>query len=823
MAFSTIISVILAVLVGAFLLAAGIFLIGKIFGITFLVLRNIFRFIGHEITDVLRFVSSVLASVLFAPLVVLSIVIGRWSASKHYAGALMDELRGAGRCVYRVCISNPARLFGLGYALEGVEQRVPGAMAAAPTRDKPNKKRVGMFDGYKIVGSLKGGGSGGKLYIAEPDEVKQAVFAKRKLGEVDQVVIKVFSLNDGSSLPQIVRESRALDAARQLGLVLEHEMTPDRFYYVMRYVPGESLSVVTQRMHTMSSSDGLGNEELAQAMGYARDLLVALDTYHNAELWHKDVKPDNIIVDGRDRDATAHLVDFGLITPMRSAMTLTTHGTEYFRDPELVRQALRGVKVHPIDGSKFDVYAAGAVLFSMIENSFPAHGGLSQLTKRCPEALRWITRRAMAEYDRRYPSAAAMLADLHVVMQASDPFKLRPVDLPSVSQGDQAAEDMVDSIPVPHPDDSVEPYFARQAGSPVPPRVAPPQRAPGARVGRPKTSIIDFWSGRYSVAGAVVATPKGKKQRSKRRGTPAGEAAFMHVSAERAGHRPLRDVSDRAPAREQVRSARARAQQRRDAASQRIGNARAHRRGRKGDYSNTPGAAVVFAGLLGFVVLFVGVGLLGALFMGSTRNAQNQATVVMSVPAVDASVAPGTNAASASTPQTPDAPDASGSTVFASSDGTVVINHTTTEHHTAALATVEAKLLLVPMLPQPIEPDLLFDLESGVHSMTHQGVEFVGSILPGEGDEIAIDMTAALRNAIGSTPMDTPDYPLHVQEWLATQPLDGVLLMYNQPSEPDNRRALLVTDRFHTNVPLNERTVETMLNVLSGNGYTGDE
>ncbi|MCP6440745.1 hypothetical protein NL474_30330, partial [Klebsiella pneumoniae] len=77
----------------------------------------------------------------------------------------------------------------------------------------------------------------------------------------------------------------------------------------------------------------------------------------------------------------------------------TTHGTEYFRDPEMVRLALRGVKVQEVDGAKFDLYAAGAVLYSMIENSFPAHGVLSPINKRCPEALRWIVRRAMADYD----------------------------------------------------------------------------------------------------------------------------------------------------------------------------------------------------------------------------------------------------------------------------------------------------------------------------------------------------------------------------------------------------------------------------------------
>ncbi|HIB69855.1 MAG TPA: hypothetical protein EYO33_33455 [Phycisphaerales bacterium] len=92
MSVATLVTVLLAILAGAFALAAIIFLIGKIFGFTFLILGNIFRFIGAEVTDALRFVSSVLASVLFAPLVVLSIVIGRWSASKHYAGSLRVPL-----------------------------------------------------------------------------------------------------------------------------------------------------------------------------------------------------------------------------------------------------------------------------------------------------------------------------------------------------------------------------------------------------------------------------------------------------------------------------------------------------------------------------------------------------------------------------------------------------------------------------------------------------------------------------------------------------------------------------------------------------------
>ena len=40
----------------------------------------------------------------------------------------------------------------------------------------------------------------------------------------ERVVIKCFALSEGSSLPQMLRESRALECAKQLGLVYEHEI-----------------------------------------------------------------------------------------------------------------------------------------------------------------------------------------------------------------------------------------------------------------------------------------------------------------------------------------------------------------------------------------------------------------------------------------------------------------------------------------------------------------------------------------------------------------------------------------------------------------------
>lgn len=496
------------------------------------VFARIFGFIGGEIADIARSIGALITTIVLIPLVLGTIVIGRWSASAHFGRAVQREFGTLGGCIYRIFLGHPARLFGLAPLTEGLERRIPEVVRATPGADKP-AGRAGQFDGYKIVGSLMGGGSGAKLYIAEPDAIKRATFERQGFRDVGRVVIKTFSIKDGSTLPQIVRESRALDAARRLGFVLDHDLTPERFFYITRYVPGESLGLVTQQLHAAGSA-GLSGRELSRAMKYTADLLGTLNAYHQGGLWHKDVKPDNIII----HDDTAHLVDLGLVTPLRSAMTLTTHGTEYFRDPEMVRMALKGVKVHQVDGARFDVYAVGAVMYSVIENSFPAHGGLSQISKRCPDALRWIVRRAMTDYDKRYLCAADMLADLEAVRAASDPFAVRLADLPSVRGGAAPSE------PAPaHSHDPFAPHANPHATPQAAPHAAPfaastphapepqshphaqPHAAPNAAAGfdphaapqgatsrrRPRIVVTDWFRGRYAVTGSEdvnVANPR---------------------------------------------------------------------------------------------------------------------------------------------------------------------------------------------------------------------------------------------------------------------------------------------------------------------------
>ena len=772
-AIPTALGVILMILLATVALAAGLFVLVKLFGLVWVVFSAIFTFIGREISDAVRLIGSVVLAIVFVPLVVLSVIIGRWSASAHYGRALMSEVGAAGQCIYRMLIGNPARLLGLRGAVEGLEQRLPAAIADAPGADKPSR-RAGMFEGYKILASLPGGGSGGKLYVAEPEDVKQAALERRGLGTIDRVVIKVFSQREGSTLDQIVRESRALEAARELGLVLEHKSETERFYYVMRYVPGDSLAVVTQRLHAESDSGGLGEKQLGLALAYAGDLLSSLETYHRGGLWHKDVKPDNIIVDAGE-GGRAHLVDFGLVTPMRSAMTLTTHGTEYFRDPELVRQALRGVKVHQIDGAKFDVYSAGAVLYSVIENSFPAHGGLSRVSKRCPEALRWIVRRSMAEYDNRYPTARAMLDDLRAVAAARDPFKMRPADLPSMRAGGAplVGEDQ------PGLDESGE---TLAAASPVPPAPATPPASPepAAPRGRtrPKIRLANWWSGRYTVDGERVEPAAAGMTPAPGVGAPSVDDAVV-------------PMAQRRPASEQLESARRRAQVRRQRAMERIGSrsgsrgAPGLRRQRRKAANHASGMNAGVAVAL-FLFLAASVGLAGGLISFANMRSERG--------------------------------------VLAEAHAEASVSVSEAEAFLATAAPLRARVLMVSDVDYTLIPGDEALYAGAIGAMQQLGVEFVGDVpgrVPGPAGEEdpSLEWIAVARATRGQVPIDDAELPERlllalraIQSETGAAAPDALLLLAPEPAGTEGVRYVLVSPG---NVTTGPAAVESIPAVVS--------
>ena len=471
---TSILSLFLLLLIAAAGLAGVILLLTVGMRLVVSVLSRIFGFVTGEIGDLIILVLSIIGLFIAAPLAVFFLVLGRWGSANAQARAFGDRIARVGHAIGSVLLVRPLRLIYLDSPANAVKEALPGYMpdgaglleAKRLRKEKPVRTKVtetvsedmNHFEGFDLVGSLRAGGSGARLFIAKPSEARRA----RLDGQPEKIVIKAFTLEQGSTLPAIIRESRALEGARRMGLVLEHHLEDERFWYVMPYHAGDQFGTVIERLHRKAGSRGLRGKSLVESMSYVRDLLQTLIRFHDAGLWHKDVKPDNLIV----HDGSVHLVDLGLVTSLQSSLTLTTHGTEYFRDPELVRMALRGVKVHEVDGAKFDIFGAGAVLYFALENDFPAHGGLSDFTRPVPDALRWIVRRAMADYDKRYDSTAAMLADLDTVAAAEDPWSILPAELPSMQADGNHA------VPPPPLVRTRPTRVVRSVHMPLPPRAA---------------------------------------------------------------------------------------------------------------------------------------------------------------------------------------------------------------------------------------------------------------------------------------------------------------------------------------------------------------
>ena len=458
-ALGVVLKVLVALALPILLIVVAVRVLGAVISGLFRILGGATGFIGREIREVLHLAGAAVTATITGVLALCNGLIGRIPTMRSYGRALWGELASGAGSLYRFCFGHPARLLGLEGFAQDLERRVP-ELVRNPLSSSTTAQERDAFPGYRIVGTIPPGGSGAKLYLAVPQEETTRRWAAAGLANPGQVVIKSFTLEQGSTVPQIVRESKALEAARQLGRVLDHHLEDTSFWYAMPFVPGENLDVVLHGMHDRCGEEGLDHQAMARVMGYARDMLATLHEFHAGGLWHKDIKPSNLIVSS-DR---VHLVDLGLVTPLASAMTLTTHGTEYYRDPELVRMAMKGARVHEVNGAKFDLYSAGAVIYSMVENGFPAQGSLSPINKRCPEALAWIIRRAMADVDRRYDDALQMAHDLDTVLGATDPYAVKPAALPSMGQGGTPLGEIHWLGSPPQPSSSVAPPPSSYAG-----------------------------------------------------------------------------------------------------------------------------------------------------------------------------------------------------------------------------------------------------------------------------------------------------------------------------------------------------------------------
>ncbi|KAM4866279.1 serine/threonine-protein kinase LATS1 [Thomomys bottae] len=95
----------------------------------------------------------------------------------------------------------------------------------------------------------------------------------------------------------------------------------DNLYFVMDYIPGGDMMSLLIRM-------GIFPENLARF--YIAELTCAVESVHKMGFIHRDIKPDNILI---DRDGHIKLTDFGLCTGFR-----WTHDSKYYQSGDHPRQ-----------------------------------------------------------------------------------------------------------------------------------------------------------------------------------------------------------------------------------------------------------------------------------------------------------------------------------------------------------------------------------------------------------------------------------------------------------------------------------------------------
>ncbi|WP_166831547.1 serine/threonine-protein kinase [Thalassoroseus pseudoceratinae] len=201
-------------------------------------------------------------------------------------------------------------------------------------------------------------------------------------------------------------------------------------YYAMRHVEGRSLKSLVQS----------GPEESQRAAAIIRDVATGVHAAHQHGVLHRDLKPDNVLIE--DETGRALVADFGLAKLAEErGVTLTGVGigTPQYMSPEQAEDAA-GVTVAS------DVYSLGATLYHLLAGQPPFTGELFEVLRKVKEEtpsppsqvhsngdteqskdLDTICLKCLQkEPNQRYPSTAALADDLQRFLEGR-PIQARPV------------------------------------------------------------------------------------------------------------------------------------------------------------------------------------------------------------------------------------------------------------------------------------------------------------------------------------------------------------------------------------------------------------
>ena len=200
--------------------------------------------------------------------------------------------------------------------------------------------------GYKITKILGKGGMG-IVYLAVQEALDRQVALKVTLPSLYE--------QDETFLTRFVREAKATAMLQHPNIITIYDagVFENSSYMAMEYISTGTLADLKR--------DALSHNKICKLfIGIAKGLGVA----HQAGLVHRDIKPDNILI---DKDGLPLVTDFGIVKTQNANATLTkvgdTIGTPHYMSPEQI-------KAEKLDG-RSDLYSLGIVLYNYLEGGVP--------------------------------------------------------------------------------------------------------------------------------------------------------------------------------------------------------------------------------------------------------------------------------------------------------------------------------------------------------------------------------------------------------------------------------------------------------------------
>jgi eukaryotic-like serine/threonine-protein kinase len=263
---------------------------------------------------------------------------------------------------------------------------------------------------YRLDAKLGSGGMS-TVYLARDETLERWVAVKALHREIS---------DQPDQIERFRREARAVAQLSHPNIVAVIDAGEDggRPYIVFEYVQGETLKDRIERM---------GRLPLDEAVAYAIEVGRGLAAAHARMLVHRDVKPQNVLIDPEGR---AKVTDFGIARSLETDDGLTKTGRVLGTTDYVAPEQAMGKEID----ARSDVYSLGVLLFEMLTGELPfeadtlvgvamkhVNEGMPDVQRRRPDAsslLAAVVERATRkEPKKRYSDMGAMLADLEAALE----------------------------------------------------------------------------------------------------------------------------------------------------------------------------------------------------------------------------------------------------------------------------------------------------------------------------------------------------------------------------------------------------------------------